>query len=409
MSALPDNVVAPEAVADPHAFFRRLRESSPTHWSERHHAWILTRYEDVMAELGDDRLSTANMKAQEKRLSPEERARFAPAAKLLEAWMIFRDPPVHTQLRAPVRTAFKPKAVAALSVALEKRVDELLEEMASQTSCDLIRNLAFPLPADAIAMLLGVPSDRRDDFRRWSRMLGGLVMGKLSRSDVWDRALDAERNFSELFGDLIERYEREPEDNLISEMIRVRDAGEHLSPDQMIGACTLLLFGGHETTANLISSGTLALLRHPDQLERLREEPDLIESAVEEMLRFDGPSKINVRRVRETFQFRDQRFEEGQTIFLSTAAANRDPEEFPDPDRFDVSRTPNRHLGFGWGRHFCLGAQLARLETQIAITRLIRRFPDLSLAPQDLAWEPTVLGRALKRLEVMPQGRHEAR
>ncbi len=404
MSSLPDNVVAPEAIADPHGFFRRLREHSPIHWSERHRAWIVTRYRDVMLGMGEDRLSTDNIGAQAQRLSPEDRARFAPAAKLLEGWMIFRDPPVHTKLRAPVRTAFKAKSVAALAGALETRVDELLEKMAAHRSCSLVREFAFPLPADAIAMLLGVPSDRRDDFRRWSRMLGGLVMGKLERSDVWERALNAERNFSQLFGDLIARYEREPEDNLISELIRARDAGEYLDPDQMVGACTLLLFGGHETTANLIASGTLALLQHPEQLELLRANPSLIESAVEEMLRYDGPSKINVRRVRESLDFEGTRFEKEQKVFLSSAAANRDPEEFPNPDSFNIRRSPNRHLGFGWGRHFCLGAQLARLETKIAIERLIARFPKLSLAPQELRWEPTVLGRSLKGLDVRPHG-----
>ena len=401
---LADNVVAPEAVRDPHSFFRRLRDESPIHWASGHRAWIVTRYKDVMAGMGDDRLSTDNMKAQEKRLSAEDRARFAPAAKLLEGWMIFRDPPVHTKLRAPVRTAFKPRAVAALSAALEARVDELLDEMAETSPCSVIRKLAFPLPADAIAMLLGVPSDRRNDFRRWSRMLGGLVMGKTERTDLWERALGAERNFSALFGDLIEKYEKKPEGNLISELIRARDAGEYLDPDQMIGACTLILFAGHETTANLIGSGTLALLQNPGELERLRAEPELIESAVEEMLRYDGPSKISVRRVRESFDFEGHPFEEGQKVFLSTAAANHDPEEFPDPDRFDIGRSPNRHVGFGWGRHFCLGAQLARLETQIAIRKLIERFPELALAPQELAWEPIILGRSLKALEVLPKG-----
>lgn len=402
---LNDNVVSAEAVADPHTFFRRLREESPIHWSKRHHAWIVTRYADVLAGLGHDKLSTANMKAQEQRLTPEKRALFAPAAKLLEAWMIFRDPPDHTKLRLPVASAFKARSVATLTTMLEDRVDELLGNMEVKERCSLIRELAFPLPADAIAILLGVPSDRREDFRTWSRMIGGLVIGKLEREDVWDRALEAEQKFTDLFGGLISRYEREPEENLISELIRVRDAGEHLDPGQMIGACTLLLFAGHETTANLISSGTLALLRNPGQMERLRAQPALIDSAVEEMLRYDGPSKVNVRRVRQTFSFQGASFEKGQPVFLATAGANRDPEEFVDPDVFDIGREPNRHVGFGWGRHFCLGAQLARLETKIAITKLVERFPKLELAPQELSWEPTVLGRALKRLEVLP-GRH---
>lgn len=397
---LPDDILAPAVVADPHPFFRRLREHSPVHWSARHRAWILTRYKDVMAGFGDERLSTDNIRPLEAKLSTADRERFAPAAKLLSSWMIFTDPPVHTGLRAPVRTAFKPKAVEALRPALEARVDELLAGMGGQGRCDLVREFAFPLPADAIAMLLGVPAERRQDFKRWSGMLGALVTGKTGRPDVWERALQAERHFSELFSGLIERYEREPADNLITELIRARDAGEYLSADQMVGACALLLFAGHETTTNLIASGTLALLRHPGQRERLLAEPERIESAVEEMLRFDGPSKVLVRRVRHPFDCQGHRFEAGQRVFLAVAAANRDPDEFPAPDRFDIARAPNRHLSFGWGRHFCLGAQLARLEAQIAVRRLLERFPRLRLGDEALVWQPVILGRSLKRLPV---------
>jgi len=395
-----DDILAPAAVADPHSFFRRLRAASPVHWSTRHRAWILTRYRDVLAGFSEERLSTDNIRPLQAKLSPADRERFAPAAKLLSSWMIFTDPPVHTALRAPVRTAFKPKSVESLRPALEERVDELLAGMAKLSQCDLVRELAFPLPADAIAMLLGVPAARRNDFKRWSGMLGALVTGKTGRPDVWERALQAERHFTDLFAGLIERYERAPVDNLITELIRARDAGEYLSANQMVGACALLLFAGHETTTNLIASGTLALLRHPEERERLRAEPKLIESAVEEMLRFDGPSKVLVRRVRDDFDWGGRHLESGQRVFLSVAAANRDPEEFPDPDRFDVGRTPNRHLSFGWGRHFCLGAQLARLEAQIALGRLLERFPQLRLADAELAWQPVILGRSLKRLPV---------
>lgn len=398
--SIPDDVVSPDAIADPHTFFRRLRESSPIHLSERHRAWIVTRYRDVAQAFLDERLSTDNIRPLEARMSEEDRARFAPASQMLRAWMIFNDPPEHTHLRAPVRSAFKPRAVENLRAALEARVDELLDHVETLGSCDLIREFAFPLPADAIAMLLGVPSEQRERFKRMSRRLGSLVTGKVGRSDAWERALDAQRDFHELFEGLIARYEKSPEDNLISELIRARDEGETLSPDQMVGACSLLLFAGHETTLNLIASGALALLRHPKERERFVDDPGVIESGVEEMLRFDGPSKILVRRVREDFEWEGHHFKQDQAVFLSVAAANRDPEEFARPDEFDVTRSPNRHLGFGWGLHFCLGAQLARLESQIALSRLFRRFPELSLGPEPLTWQPIILGRSLKALPI---------
>ncbi len=398
--ALPDDIVAAEAVRDPHGFFRRLREASPVHWSRRHRAWIVSPYEDVIAGFRDERLSTDNIRPLEERMSAADRERFEPAARLLRDWMIFNDPPEHTALRAPVRTAFKPKSVAALRPDLEARVDELLDEVATRGEFDLIPDFAFPFPADAIAMLLGVPVADRERFKSMSRRLGSLVTGKVGRGDAWERALGAEAEFRELFEGLIARYEVAPEDNLITELIRARDSGEFLSPHQMVGACTLLLFAGHETTLNLIASGSLALLQHPEARARLLEAPDCAESAVEEMLRYDGPSKVLVRRVREPFSWRGQELREGDPVFLAVAAANRDPAEFPDPDRFDIERDPNRHLGFGWGLHFCLGAQLARLEAQIAIPKLFRRFPALRLASDELSWQPVILGRSLVSLPV---------
>lgn len=396
-----DDVVAPRAVADPHRFFRELRESDPVHWSERHRAWILTRFSDVEEALSDERLSTDNITPLQKRMSAAEQARFEPAAKLLRSWMIFNDGEAHRRLREPVRAAFKPHSVEKLRGQIEDLVDDALDRLATLPSVDLIRDFAFPIPATVIALLLGVPENRQEEFKSWSKMLGALVIGKVERADVWNRALEATHEFTEFFSLLIEEYERKPGDNLISRLIAARDQGSTLRPDQVVGACTLLLFGGHETTTNLIASGTLALLQHGEAFERLRSDPDLIGPAVEEMVRFDGPSKIVVRRVKIPHTRHGARFETGQAVFLSTAAANRDPAVFTEPDRFDITRAPNRHLGFGWGRHFCLGAQLARLEAQVAIGRLVKHFPNLRLATSDLSWHPTILGRALRELPVV--------
>ncbi len=249
-------------------------------------------------------------------------------------------------------------------------------------------------------MLLGVPASERDRFKKMSRMLGALVTGKIGRGDAWERALAAEKEFHDLFAGLIERYEREPGDNLITELIRARDSGEYLNPDQMIGACALLLFAGHETTLNLIASGALVLLERPEARERFVDDPDCVAGAVEEMLRFEGPSKILVRRVREPFRWQERDLGVGDAVFLAVAAANRDPAEFPEPDEFRIDRSPNRHLGFGWGLHFCLGAQLARLEAQIALPRLLRRFPKLRRTGGEPRYQPIILGRSLVELPV---------
>jgi cytochrome P450 len=401
------DLVSPDAVRDPHSVFAALRTTGTVHWLERHKAWLLLDYDDVRIAIASDEFSTDTITPLRNRLSAEDRERFRPAAELLDSWMIFHDPPVHTALRGPVRDAFVPRAVAELRTQIEDHVDEILSHVGEGEQFDLIDAIAHPLPATVIAILMGVPVDRHEEFKQWSKQLGALVMGKVERRDAWDRALGATREFHEVFGALIEKYTAHPEDNLITRLIAATGEGGALSPHQIVGACSLLLFGGHETTTSLISSGTLALLERPDAVDRLIATDDVVESAVEEMLRFDGPSKIVVRRVRQDMDFHGHQFREGQPVYCALAAANRDPAQFERADEFVIDRWPNRHLGFGWGRHFCLGNQLARLETQIVVPRLFRTFPELRLAGTraDLQWQPTIVGRTLRRLPLLAGGR----
>jgi cytochrome P450 len=382
-----------------------LREQSPVFWLERHKAWLLLDHDRVRAALSDEALSTDTITPLEQRLDVDQRARFAPAAALLRDWMIFNDPPVHTALRAPVRASFTPRGVEKLTGAIEEHTDALLRQadLDGDGTVDLVAAVAYPLPATVIAILLGVPVERHDEFRQLSRHLGSLVMGKVSRSDAWDRALLAAEAFHALFGELIERYRREPADNMISRMIVAADSEESvLTADQLVGACSLLLFGGHETTTGLIGNGVVTLLDRPAARRRLRDDPELGAAAVEELLRFDGPSKIVVRRARAGGDWNGVPLREGQAVFCCLTAANRDPEHFEHPHELVVDRTPNHHLAFGWGRHVCLGAQLARLEARVVIPRFLARFPDakLACAPDELEYQPTIVGRTLRELPI---------
>jgi cytochrome P450 len=398
--SLPDDLLAPEAVRDPYSLLGALRSSSPVHWSRRHHAWILTRHDDVLTALSDERLSTDNIRPLQRRMTLPEQERFAPAAELLESWMLFTDPPLHTRLRAPVRSTFTPRAVERLRPRIVEIVEQLVRD-AGQVF-DFTSTVALPLPALAIAELLGIPASALDQVRDWSRMLGALVVGKVQDEAMWDKALAAAIGFTDLFTDLVHHYEAHPADNLITALLATRRDEEALTEAQVVGACTMLLFAGHETTTNLLSSGLLALLLRPEAHAALHADPSLVPTAVEEMVRFDGPAKVVVRRVREAHVLHGRRLEQGQPVYLAIAAANRDPAVFDHPDRFDIGRTPNRHLGFGWNRHFCLGAQLARLEVATVLEAVRSSIPTLQLAcdSQELRWQANVVGRALRRLPV---------
>jgi cytochrome P450 len=282
-----------------------------------------------------------------------------------------------------------------LAPRIEGIVAELLDAVAGRGGFELIEALAFPLPAIVIAELLGVPAADRERFKHWSQQLSGLVFGAVERGGRDRSASLAAAEFTGYFEDLIRERESTPRDDLISAMV---SAADDLSRQELVGACTMLLFGGHETTTGLIANGMARLLEHPAEVERLRADPSLARSAVEEFLRFEGPATAMVRYVAQPFEWQSHRLEAGQRVYLAIAGANRDPSVFRDPDRFDVGRDPNPHLGFGHGRHFCLGAALARLETRIALEALLERFPRLAIRANDLSWGSSVIGRRVATL-----------
>jgi cytochrome P450 len=393
--------LSPELVEDPYPYLQRLRVEDPVHWSRTHKAWVLTRYDDVAAAFLDARLSSQRIGSLlPLEPTPAEHASFDPIYRLLGNWMVFQDPPHHARLRGLARRAFGPRMVERLRPAIESLVDSLITDLERAGRGDFLRRFAYPLPATVIATLLGVPERDLERFRSWSEDILPLVFGATGRDSRRDRAIGGLRALEAFFRDLLERYRREPADNLLTELSRAEEKGDVLSEDEVIATSILLLFAGHETTTSLLASGTLHLDRCPEERRKLAARPDLAAAAVEELVRYDGPAKMQLRIAREDFELRGRPIRAGQRVMLCQMAANRDPERFRDPDRLDLGREKNDHLGFGLGIHFCLGAPLARLEAQIAFGALARRLPGLHVTTERPQWHPNVLGRSLAALAV---------
>ncbi|MGV0794992.1 cytochrome P450 [Mycolicibacterium sp. XJ1819] len=397
-----DDLLSPAALADPYTAFGALREQEPVHWSEKHQAWIITRYDDVVSALRDPRFSSARMSPYQafRQTGPEPEVATEWSLDGLQHWMVFKDPPDHMRLRRLVRYAFTARAMTSLKPAVQALAGELLADLETDDTVDIVQRFAYPLTANVIAQLLGVPRSDWDQFKDWSVDLANFLFGALQATDRHDRANAAMAGLGEYLKTLVHRYEAEPADNLVSALIAARDAGDALTHDEVIATGVLLLFAGHETTTNLIGNSLLALIQNPDQRQLFLEGKCTPERAVEELLRFGGPTKTIVRVMASDTTLHDRLLKEGSRVLLSPLAADHDPRRFPDPDRLDLTRSDVAHLQFGFGIHYCLGAPLARLETQIAISEVLRRWPGLELADQPLTWQPILLGRSLQTLPV---------
>jgi cytochrome P450 len=391
-----------DAVTDPYRPLRELREHHPIWWDPALKAWLITRYDDVRSGLRDERLSADRITSYYKDHGhAEERRQFAPTYEIFKRWMVFNDPPIHTRMRSLVNKAFTPRVVANLKPRIKGIVNELIDGLAGQSDFDLIRSFSYPLPAIVIAEMLGVPTEDRDKFKAWSDDLMLLLFAALEVPDRHERGQVALQELTGYFADLAALREKEPRDDLITQLVHVEESGDTLTRDETAAIGSMLLFAGHETTTNLIANGMLALMQHPAQLARLRAEPDLIGAAVEEMLRYDGPVKSVIRNVAEPYELHGQVMNSNERAFLFLSSANRDPRRFVDPDVFDITRKDSSgHLAFASGMHFCLGAPLARLEAAIGISALIDRFPTMSLADDELSWHSTLGNRSLTQLRV---------
>jgi len=388
------NPMDPEFIADPYPTYHRLRAEDPVHHSPLGF-WVLTRYEDVVAALRDPRLVKEPIAA-------FVAARFGAAMPAMGLSMLDRDPPDHTRLRGLVNKAFTPRVVEALRPHIQKIVDGLLARVEGAGTMDLIEEFAYPLPVTVICQMLGVPVEDRERFKQWgldiARGLDAILLPP--DSDVARRSVAARHALADYFRGLIAERRAAPRGDMLSDLIAAEEAGDKLSEDELLATCILLLVAGHETTVNLIGNGTLALLRHPDQLRRLRENPGLIASAVEELLRYDGPVQRTARIPSADVTFDGLTIGKGEMVMPFIGAADRDPAQFPDPDRLDITRTDNRHIAFGWGIHFCLGAPLARVEGQIAIGTLVQRLPKLALATDRPEYRQSLTLRGLTTLPV---------
>jgi cytochrome P450 len=389
-----------EMLPDPYPTYHRLRAEDPVHWDPSDGRWVLTRYADVVSVLRNPAASSDRSSALAALAPPSVRPLLAFRAHS----MLNSDAPKHTRLRLLVSKAFTARAVEAMTEKIQRRVDGLLDAVQARGRLDVIADLAYPLPVTVIAEMLGVPPDDRGQFKRWSddmALLAGGAGGAAGQElEDYHRAGQAFQDLTAYFARVVAERRARPRDDLLSALARAEEAGDRLSADELYANAALLLVAGNETTTNLIGNGTLALLRHPDQLARLRDDPSLVPAAVEELLRYDSPVQFTVRVLKDEITAGGKSLRPGQMVLLLLAAANRDPEQFADPDRLDVGRAENKHLAFGLGSHFCLGAQLARLEARVAFQTLLRRMPGLRLEGPEPRYRPHFNLRGLEALPV---------
>ena len=392
-----ETLLTPEGRADPYPRYRQLRDVAPVHRSDLGAVWFLTRWADCNAVLRDPRLGKGD-------LNDDRRALFNPGLPprqqtVMGNSMLFVNPPDHTRLRGLVSRGFTPRRMQDLEAHVGHMADVIVDRMAVEGDVDVMDALAFRLPVQVIGELVGVPPSDRDQFRTLVRASAAALEPGVTAEQVED-AEHATAIMDDYFRSLIERRRADLEHDLVSALIAARDGEDRLSEDEMVATLILLFAAGFETTTNLIGNGLLCLLRNPDQFARLRAEPDLVGSAVEEMLRFESPVQVDARTAFEPVEIDGHRVDTGETVVTFLGAANRDPAEFVDPERFDVARDPNHPLSFAAGIHYCLGANLARLEGRIVFDRLVRRTADIEWLDDAPDWRGTLILRGVNHLHV---------
>lgn len=392
-------VFTPQVMADHNAFLHRARAESPLAWLPQLDAYLLTRHADVNAALRDKRLDSANMARVLDRLTPAERAELAPVRRSIEMWMGQGNPADHVRFQQLLKRYFTPAVVDRLRPQVRAFTHELLDVVVPKGRMDVVSELAYPLPANVIAALLGMPAVDREQLQSWSRD----IVPIFSNGDL-DQMRQAQRSVMEMqdyMRALAAERRGDPRDDVLS-MFMAAEAEGVITEDEAVANCVLLLFAGHETTANLIANGLALLFENPGQMARLRADPGLMPSAVEEMLRCEGPVSVVGRVATVPVDLAGHTVPAGSHVYLALAGANRDPEVFAEPDAFDITRQPNRHLSFGMGTYYCLGAALARMETDECLRIVLERCPDLRPAYETPDRAPTLpIGRRMASLQVM--------
>ena len=391
------HLLDPEVLANPYPLYRRLRTEDPVHWDPYLHAWIVTRYEDVATVFR--RFSADRTPAPEyfEALGVPE---VGPVAQVMVKQMLFLDAPAHTRLRRLAGAAFQPVQVNKLRQHIQDIADRLIDDIVARGTgrLDMLDDFAEPLPAMVTTELLGVSVEDHVKLKDWSVTFAEMLGNFQHNPDRLGGVLEAVQNLTEYFHDAIREQRRQPRDGLVSAFLAAEVDGDRLSDEEVAANCIVTMVGGLETTTNLIGNGTLTLLRNPAALQRLRTEPDVMPSAVEELLRYESPSQHTARIARDDLELGGKQIRKGQAVIAVMAAGNRDPERFPEPDRLDIERPDNRHLAFGWASHFCFGAPLARLEAEISFTSLLHRLPEIRLVDQPLVWRENLGLRGLKSL-----------
>lgn len=389
----------PAFARDPYPFYDRLRPEAPVLFLESVGMWWVTRYDLVVSVLSDKRFGHELPPGAPRPAMPELPPRYAPLREL-PPHMLLRDPPDHTRLRSLVSAAFTPRIIERLRPHVGEIARHLLDRAAANGGMDLVADFAFPLPATVIAEMLGVPVADQDQFRGWSNAIIRGIDAAQATPEVRRASLDANLALAEYFQALIARRRAEPKDDLISAMVAAEADGDKLAPGEVVSSCILLLIAGHETTTNLIGSGMLTLLRTPDKREELRSRPELLPTALEELLRYESPVQRLGRWAKADVALGGTVIPQGARVITVFGAANRDPAVFRAPNGLDFARDPNPHLAFGRGIHYCLGAPLARLEAAVAFPALLERFPAMRIADPGPVWSANTVVRGLKSLPV---------
>lgn len=395
----------PETIVDPYPGLAELRERQPMHWNPVSRAWYVTRYADVRDAFRDKRLSADRIRpfVEATRNGPDgEEISFL--GDHISHWAVFNDPPHHTHLRGLMNKAFTTRRVEQLRGNVAKLVESLVKDWEDGAEIDFHRDFAYPLPATVIAILLGVPLEDVDHLKRWSDAIAQFVLTSKTNPDKYKVAAAALQEMNDYFGDFLNERRRNPGKLVTDGLIAASDEGDRLTADELTASCVLLLFAGHETTTQLMANGLYALTCFPDEMQRFRENRDdrkFVDNAIEELLRFDGPSLTSPRIAAEDFELHGETAKAGQRLWLWNCAANRDPDMFPDPDRLDLTRkNADRHVTFGFGIHFCIGAPLARLEAQVAFPILLNRFRDFEALKSVQSWSDSYVSRGMTTFPV---------
>ena len=386
-----------EVLANPYPLYQRLRTEDPVHWDPFLHAWVVTRYADVITVFQH---FSANRTPTPEQLTALGLSSLTPLAQVMVRQMLFLDPPAHGRVRGLASKAFTPRRVEVLRSHIQDITNSLLDAVQDKGSMDVIADLAYPLPAIVTAEMLGVPTSDWRQLTAWSADFAQ-VLGNFQHNP--ERAPQVIRSLQEMiayFRAAIQDHREHPRDDLINALLTAEVDGDHLTEDEVIANTIVTMVGGQETTTNLIGNGLLSLLRHRDQLEKLKADFSLVPSAVEELLRYESPSQQTARLAPEDVELGGKHIRKRQAVIAVMGAANRDPERFPDPDRLDICRQDNRHVAFAWASHFCFGAPLARIEGQITFETVLRRMPNLQLNTETVIWRENLGLRGLIRLPV---------